>query len=82
VVAAVVLGGVDLNGGRGRIVGVVLSILLLGTLYNGMGLANVAAPVQVVVFGLLLIGSVLAPKAIGQLRARWFVSRADGAPAT
>jgi rhamnose transport system permease protein len=82
VVAAVVLGGVDLNGGRGRIIGVVLSILLLGTLYNGMGLANVDAPLQVVVFGLLLIGSVLVPKAIGQLRARWLASRRDAVPAT
>jgi rhamnose transport system permease protein len=70
IVAAVVLGGVDLNGGRGRVLGVILSVLLLGTLYNGMGLANVAAPLQVVVFGLLLIGSVLIPKLVGRLRTR------------
>lgn len=82
IVAAVVLGGVDLNGGRGRILGVVLSILLLGTLYNGMGLANVDAPLQVVVFGLLLILSVLVPKAIGTLRARVQAARRDVAPAT
>jgi rhamnose transport system permease protein len=82
IVAAVVLGGVDLNGGRGRILGVVLSLILLGTLYNGMGLANVDAPLQVVVFGLLLILSVLVPKGIGVLRARLRAARRDMAPAT
>jgi rhamnose transport system permease protein len=81
IVAAVVLGGVDLNGGRGRILGVVLSLLLLGTLYNGMGLANVDAPLQVVVFGMLLILSVLIPKAIGVLRARVKAARRDAVPA-
>lgn len=68
VVAAVVLGGIDLNGGRGQILGVVLSILLLGTLYNGMGLANVDAPLQVVVFGVLLIVSGLIPRVVDRLR--------------
>lgn len=70
IVAAVVLGGIDLIGGRGRIAGLVLSILLLGTLYNGMGLANIDAPLQVVVFGGLLIGSVLVPRLVAMARAR------------
>ena len=59
IVAAVVLGGIDLMGGKGHIVGVVLSILLLGTLLNGMGLANIDSTIQLLVFGSLLIGSVL-----------------------
>jgi rhamnose transport system permease protein len=62
VVTAVVLGGVDIYGGRGTVLGVVLALLTLGTLSNGMGLANIAGPTQTVVFGLLLIGSVLAPR--------------------
>ncbi len=61
VVTAVVLGGVDINGGRGSILGVVLALFLLGTLRNGMGLANVAGPTQTVVFGALLIVGVLRP---------------------
>lgn len=60
VVTAVVLGGVDIFGGRGRPVGVFLALLLLGTLRNGMGLANFPGPVQTLVIGLLLVGSVLA----------------------
>lgn len=70
VVATVVLGGIDLNGGKGNVLGVVLSILLLGTLYNGMGLANVDAPLQVVVFGTLLIVSVLIPHLARDVRSR------------
>ena len=59
IVAAVVLGGIDLMGGKGHVIGVVLSILLLGTLLNGMGLANIDSTIQLLVFGSLLVGSVL-----------------------
>jgi len=59
VITAVVLGGVDINGARGTVLGVTLSVLLLGTLTNGMGLANVPGPTQTVVFGALLVTSVL-----------------------
>lgn len=71
VVTTVVLGGVDIYGGRGSVLGVVLSLLILGTLSNGMGLANVPGPTQTVVFGLLLIASVLIPRLgsiVGALR--------------
>ncbi len=67
VVTAVVLGGVDIYGGRGSVLGVVLAVLILGTLGNGMGLANVAGPTQSVVFGLLLIGSILLPRTVSSL---------------
>ena len=59
IVTAVVLGGVDIFGGRGRVVGVLLSLVLLGTLQNGMGLINLPGPVQTLAIGALLIGSVL-----------------------
>ena len=61
VVTAVVLGGVDINGGRGAILGVVLALFLLGTMRNGMGLANIAGPTQTIVLGGLLIIGVLRP---------------------
>jgi rhamnose transport system permease protein len=63
IVTAVVLGGVDIFGGRGNVLGVLLSLLLLGTLKNGMGLANVAGSVQTLVIGTLLIASVLIAQA-------------------
>ncbi len=59
VVTAVVLGGVDINGGRGGILGVVLALFLLGTMRNGMGLANIPGPIQTIVLGALLIAGVL-----------------------
>jgi rhamnose transport system permease protein len=65
VVTAVVLGGVDIFGGRGRVLGVALALLLLGTIRNTMGLANVAGPVQTFVIGLLLIGAVLCAQGGG-----------------
>jgi rhamnose transport system permease protein len=81
IVAAIVLAGIDLNGGRGRVIGLVLSLLLLGTLYNGMGLANLDAPLQVVVFGVLLIGSVLIPRIAGMARSRYLATRRAAAAA-
>jgi rhamnose transport system permease protein len=68
VVTAVVLGGVDIFGGRGRVLGVVLALLLLGTIRNAMGLANVAGPVRTLVIGLLLIGAVLFAQGGGGFR--------------
>jgi rhamnose transport system permease protein len=67
VVSAVVLGGIDINGGKGSILGVVLALLLLGTLRNGMGLANIAGPTQTVVLGALLIVGVLRPVIVAAL---------------
>jgi rhamnose transport system permease protein len=63
IVTAVVLGGIDIFGGRGNVAGLFLSLLLLGTLKNGMGLANVPGSVQTLVIGTLLIGSVLVAQA-------------------
>lgn len=69
VVTAVVLGGMDINGGRGTISGVVLALFLLGTIRNGMGLANLGGPAQTLVLGALLVAGVLRPVA-GRLLAR------------
>ena len=48
-------------GWKGAIFGVVLALFLLGTMRNGMGLANVAGPTQTIVLGALLIVGVLRP---------------------
>jgi rhamnose transport system permease protein len=78
VVTAVVLGGMDINGGRGTISGVALALFLLGTIRNGMGLANIGGPTQTVVLGLLLVGGVLRPAFAAALaRLRRPVESAD-----
>ena len=61
IVTAVVLGGIDIFGGRGNVPGVLVSLVLLGTVKNGMGLANVPGPVQTLVVGTILVASVLVP---------------------
>lgn len=59
VITAAVLGGVDINGGKGTMLGAVLSLLLIGLMRFGMGLLNIQGQVQGVAIGLLLILSIL-----------------------
>ncbi|MFW5693909.1 MAG: ABC transporter permease [Alkalispirochaeta sp.] len=59
VIAMVALGGVSTSGGIGRIGGPILAVFIIGFLSYGMGLANLQAPVVLVVIGSLLIISVL-----------------------
>ena len=54
VITCVVLGGVSVNGGVGRISGVVAGVLIIGSLTNGMILMNVSTYTQMVVKGLVL----------------------------
>lgn len=61
VITAVVLGGVDINGGKGTMLGAALSLFLIGLMRFGMGLLNIQGQVQGIVIGLLLILSILLP---------------------
>ncbi|TDT97767.1 monosaccharide ABC transporter membrane protein (CUT2 family) [Streptomyces sp. 846.5] len=67
VVAAVLLGGIDFDGGRGTLGGAVAGVFLLGALQNVMSLVNVSAQSQIVVTGVLLVVSVLGPRVARQL---------------
>jgi rhamnose transport system permease protein len=67
VITAVVLGGVDINGGKGTMLGAVLSLFLIGLMRFGMGLLNIQGQVQGVVIGLLLILSILLPNIAQQV---------------
>jgi rhamnose transport system permease protein len=64
VITAAVLGGVDINGGKGSMLGAVLSLLLIGLMRFGMGLLNIQGQVQGIAIGLLLILSILIPNLI------------------
>jgi rhamnose transport system permease protein len=61
VIAMVVLGGVSTAGGKGRMVGAILAVFLIGYLRYGLGLANVPAQILLVIMGLLLIFAVMIP---------------------
>jgi rhamnose transport system permease protein len=71
VVAAVLLGGVSIFGGRGTLLGVLAGVLLLGAVRNALQLADVAADTLNVVTGGLLIASVVVPNVVGMARTRW-----------
>lgn len=63
-----ILGGVAITGGRGSIVGVVLAAVLLGTFTFGLGMFNVAGIVMSMIVGMLLIVSMVLPRALAGLR--------------
>jgi ribose transport system permease protein len=59
VIAAAVIGGVSLSGGRGTILGTILGSLLMGILRNGLVLLNVSAYWQQVAIGLVILLAVV-----------------------
>jgi rhamnose transport system permease protein len=61
VVTVVLLGGVDIFGGSGSLLGVVLAVFTLAVLQNALRLADVSTQLQSIAVGLLLIVSVVVP---------------------
>jgi len=66
VISACVLGGVSLQGGKARIFGVVIGVLIMGTVENVMNLLNVDAFYQYLMRGIILLAAVL----LDQLKTR------------
>ncbi|WP_123040229.1 ABC transporter permease [Cohnella candidum] len=62
VIAMVVLGGVSTAGGKGRMIGAILAVFLIGYLRYGLGLVNISAQSLLIVLGLLLIFAVAVPQ--------------------
>lgn len=58
-IAAVVLGGTSLTGGKGRIVGTLIGVLIIGILNNGLNLLGVSSFYQQVVKGVVILIAVL-----------------------
>lgn len=54
VLTAIVLGGVSINGGRGKIHNIIAGVLIIGVLQNGLVLMNVGTYVQYIVKGIVL----------------------------
>ena len=54
-IAACVIGGTSLAGGRGRIVGSIIGALIMVSIDNGMSMMNIQAFWQYIVKGLILI---------------------------
>lgn len=60
-IAMAVLGGFSTDGGKGNLIGLVLSIFIVGMLRYGLGLINIPSQLMLVVIGLLLIVTVMIP---------------------
>jgi ribose/xylose/arabinose/galactoside ABC-type transport system permease subunit len=59
VIAAVVIGGVALSGGKGNIWGVFIGAILMGAIENGLTIMRQKAEMQYVAKGLIIIGAVV-----------------------
>jgi D-xylose transport system permease protein len=59
VIAAAVIGGTSLFGGRGKVSSAILGALVVAGVENGMGLLNVSSGVKFIVTGLVLLAAVI-----------------------
>ncbi len=63
-IAAVIIGGTRMSGGRGKIIGTVIGVLILGILNNALNLMNVSPYLQGMVKGLIIVLAVLVQKGL------------------
>lgn len=72
-IAAVVVGGTSLMGGRGSVIGTFFGALLIGVLYNAMNLLNVDSYLQKVVLGAVILLAVI----LDELRKRYIATSSE-----
>ena len=71
-IAAVVIGGTSLMGGRGSLAGTFVGVLIFGLLSDILQLQNIDSNVQLLMKGLIIVGTVLVQEQnLGQLLTRW-----------
>lgn len=70
VIAAVLLGGVSIFGGRGALHGVIAGVLLIGVLASALRLANVTSDVINIITGVLLIAAVVSSSVFAAAKNR------------
>jgi ribose transport system permease protein len=62
VIAAVVVGGTSLSGGKGTMPGTLVGAFIIAVIQNGMNLTNVESNTQKIVLGLVILGAVLVDR--------------------
>ncbi len=70
IITMVVLGGVSILGGSGTIIGVVISVFLMGLVTVGLGLLNIPGIVMSIIIGMMLISVIALPKIYKQIKNR------------
>ncbi len=61
-IAAVALGGTSLNGGRGKIMGTLIGVLIIAVLNNGLNIIGLSSYYQSIVKGIVILIAVLSDK--------------------
>jgi simple sugar transport system permease protein len=75
-IAAVVIGGTSLMGGRGGIAGTFVGVLIFGLLSNLLQLHNINSNLQLVLKGLIIVGTVLLQERnLGEIMANLRLTR-------
>lgn len=62
VIAMAALGGISTAGGKGRLIGTVIAIFIIGYLQYGLGLINIPSQTLMIIIGALLLFAVIVPK--------------------
>jgi ribose/xylose/arabinose/galactoside ABC-type transport system permease subunit len=58
-IAAAIIGGISVTGGKGSVFGAFLGVILMGILSNGMNILNVSSYYQNVVLGIVIVTAVV-----------------------
>lgn len=82
VIAAVLLGGVSIFGGRGRLHGVIAGVLLIGVISSALRLEGITVNIINIIIGLLLVASVVSPSVLSKLSSLRSPRRRSGQPPT
>ena len=69
-IAAAVLGGTSMSGGRGRIGGTIIGAFVIGILSDGLVMMGVSSFWQIVIKGLVIIGAVVVDQVQQRMEAR------------
>jgi rhamnose transport system permease protein len=64
VIAAVVIGGVSINGGTGSVIGVVLGVILLGCVSSALPLLGIPGTVQNAIYGAVIVLALLIDRTV------------------
>lgn len=79
-IAAAVLGGTSMSGGRGRIGGTIVGAFVIGILSDGLIMMGVSSFWQMVIKGLVIIAAVVIDQAQSKLQARVALAQEASGP--
>jgi len=77
-IAAAVLGGTSMSGGRGRILGTIVGAFVIGILSDGLIMMGVSSFWQMVIKGLVIVAAVVIDQAQSRLQARVALAQEAG----